>query len=353
MAGPESLIEFSDVQRNQSHALAVLLLARTYADLLKQIRSRQSLSLAYVGYEPRLLQLTESLSDCAGPESTEFFFEGRPEDKHHPSRPLEALATEKVDLAFIADVDGERERALTAGSRRLGPGVDPRTAFRQLRLLRLADAHWATAARCVPDSFNSCLNVHKLGVISLAICLAPLDGAVIECGSYLGGTAVWMALLQKALGRRRPLFAMDTFEGMPSPVEKDGSTVYQAGLFGGSNYDRVDGYIRAHGLSGDIRMIKGLVQHTFADVWKQADAVALALVDTDQYAGTRAALDEIVPRLRRNGLIIVDDTTVRGVDLAIQESMASVPQLRRVRLRRNFDLLYLETDSCFLSEPAD
>lgn len=352
MAGPEDVLAFNDIHRNQSNALAVLLLARTYADLLKQICSRQSLALAYVGFEPRLLQLTESLRDCAGPESTEFFFEGRPDDNRHPSRPLEALATEKIDLAFIADVDGEHERALAARCRRLRRDGAPPTTFHQLRLLRLADAHWAAAARCLPGSFNSCLNIHKLAVISLAAYLAPPEGAVIECGSFLGGTAIWMALLQQALGRHRPIFAMDTYEGMPSPVEKDGQTVFQAGVFGGSNYGRVESYICAHGLSDDIRMIKGLVQHTFADVWKQADAVAMALVDTDQYSGTRTALEEIVPRLRRNGLIIVDDTTVRGVDLAINETMSSVPQLRRIPLRHNFDVLYLETDACFLSEPA-
>jgi predicted O-methyltransferase YrrM len=353
MAGAEIPQDFNDIQRNQSNALGVLLLAATYADLLKRIHSRRSLRLAYVGYEPRLLGLTEAMCDCAGPESTEFFFEGRPDDIYHPSRPLEALAMEQVDLALIADVDAERERSLSARCRRLGPGGDPRSTFYQINLMRLADAHRATAARCLPGSFNSCLNLHKLAVISLATYLAPLDGAVIECGSYLGGTAIWMALLQKALGRRRLLFAMDTFGGMPNPVEQDGSTIYQAGLFDESNYDRVKGYIGAHGLSDDIRMIKGLVQHTFADVWKQTHAVALALVDTDQYAGTRAALDEIVPRLRRNGLIIVDDTTVAGVDLAIKETMSSVPQLRRVPLRRNFDLLYLETDASFLSDPAD
>src|SRR5215469_12132509 len=109
----EHLTEFNDVQRSQFNALRVLLLARTYADLLRQVRSKRSLALAYVGYQPRLLELTEALSDCAGRESTEFFFEGRLDDIYHPSRPLEAMATEKVDMAFIADVDDEQERELT------------------------------------------------------------------------------------------------------------------------------------------------------------------------------------------------------------------------------------------------
>lgn len=349
----ENLSALNDIQRSQSDALHVLLLARTYLDLLRQIRSTRSLDLAYVGYEPRLLGLTEAVFDCAGPESTEIFFEGRPDDIYHPSKPLETLITGKVDLAFIADVDGQRERELTLRCRRLLQGGDLQAGLHYLRLLRLADAHQTAAARCVPGAFISCLNIHKLAVISLATYLAPLRGSVIECGSYLGGTAIWMALLQQALGRKRTIFAMDTFEGMPSPVEQDGATIYQAGLFEQSNFSRVETYIRAHGLSSEIRLVQGLVQHTFADVWKQTDSVAFALVDTDQYSGTRAALDEIVPRLEPNGLIIVDDTTVAGVDLAINESMATFPHLRRVSLRRNFDVLYAETDAGFLSEPAD
>lgn len=348
----ENRSTFNEVQRSQSDALDVLLLARTYTDLLKQIHSKRSLDLAYVGYEPRLLGLTEALLDCAGPEATEVFFDGRPDDIYHPSRPLEALATGKLDLAFIADLDSQHERELMLRCRRLAQGGDLSASFHHLRLLRLADAHQATAARCVPGEFISCLNVHKLAAISLAAYLAPLRGSVIECGSYLGGTAIWMALLQQALGRERAIFAMDTFEGMPSPVEQDGSTIYQAGLFEQSNYRRVESHIQAHGLSSEIHLVPGLVQHTLADVWKQTDSVAFALVDTDQYSGTRAALDEIVPRLELNGLIIVDDTTVGGVDLAIKEAVASFPRLRRVSLRRNFDLLYAETDACFLSEPA-
>ncbi|HJT33226.1 MAG TPA: TylF/MycF/NovP-related O-methyltransferase [Pirellulales bacterium] len=349
----ENLSAFNDIQRSQADALDVLLLARSYTDLLKHVRSKRSLDLAYVGYELRLLALTEALLDCAGPESNEVFFEGCPDDIYHPSQPLDSLVTGKVDLAFIADVDGQREHELTLRCRRLVQGGDLRSAFHHVRLLRLANAHQATAARCVPGAFISCLNIHKLAAISLATYLAPLRGAVIECGSYLGGTAIWMALLQQALGRERPIFAMDTFEGMPSPVEQDGTTIYQAGLFEQSNFSRVENHIRAHGLSTEIRLVPGLVQHTFADVWKQTGSVAFALVDTDQYSGTRAALDEIVPRLEPNGLIIVDDSTVSGVNVAINEAMARFQRLRRVSLRRNFDVLYAETDAGFLSEPAD
>lgn len=125
----ENLSALNDIQRSQSDALHLLLLAWTYLDLLKQIRSKRSLDLAYVGYEPRLLGLTEALLDCAGPESIEFFFEGRPDDIYHPSKPLETLTTGKVDLAFIADVDSQREHELTLRCRPLVQGGEIRAAF--------------------------------------------------------------------------------------------------------------------------------------------------------------------------------------------------------------------------------
>ena len=68
------------------------------------------------------------------------------------------------------------------------------------------------------------------------------------------------------------------------------------------------------------------------------------LLDTDQYSGTKGGLTIGVPHLLPKGLIIVDDTTVHGVDEAIKESQIEFPGLVRCNVLENFDLLYLRED---------
>lgn len=328
--------------------MQTLLLAKTYADLLAGGRGTRPARIAYVGNSPRLMWLTEAMADCVGGRSTASFFCGRNDDMFRPAQSLESLQPNELDVAFVSDVDPGVERKLLSSLQGLR---DTGARLPTIRPIVLSDAHASVSSCCLPDQFNTCLNIHKLAVISLATYLAPRDGAVVECGVYLGGTTIWMGLLQRALGVRRPLFALDTFSGMPAPVDQDGQTIYQAGTFAETSLERVARAYRSHGVSEDIEIVPGLVQETFPLVWRKVSSIALALVDTDQYAGTIAALREIVPRLCRNGLIIVDDTTLPGVEAAIEEAVAAFPQLRRIRLRHNFDLLYADTDANFLSEP--
>lgn len=345
----ETLNQVPPAWAARTSSLNVLLLARTYADLLMSVRNKKSLSLAYVGDDYRLLGLTEALSDCTG-FGSESFFAGKPTDTFRQSQLLSGLDVQSVDVAFLADSDPATENRLGRELRQLLSEGSSANTTRLLRLLKLADACESVARQCRPDCWISCLNPHKLAVISLAILLAPRTGAVIECGTYLGGTTIWMALLQRVLRIVRPLFALDTFEGMPAPIAQDGVTVYQQGLFSDNQFDRVEGYYRAQDVLSDIRMLKGLAQETLPQIWKHSEKVALAFLDMDQYAGTIAGLNAIVPRLQQDGLIIVDDTTVTGVDLAIRETLEAFPQLRRIPLRRNFDVLYASPGPGFLSE---
>jgi len=351
-----NLLEFhriNNTQVNMYNSLQILLIARTYCDLLMRIKSKPNLSIAYVGYDPRLLTLSEGISDCGGMGPTEMFFEGREDDYGHSSKPLEFLEINKFDALFIADIDKQKEDNLVVRLQELFENNNTQTIDHSIRIMRLVDAHIATSKKCIAKYYHSCLNIHKLAVISLATYLAPKQGAVVECGSYRGGTTVWISLMQRLLHIDRPIFALDTYEGLPAPVEKDGNTIWQEGIFNETSLRIVEKFYKKHGVSSNIHMIKGLIQQTFPEVWKRTEKIALAFLDTDQYAGTSSGLNEIVPRLSKYGLIIIDDTTCQGVDFAIKEAMTKFPRLRRISLRRNFDLLYVDNGNRIFSNFID
>lgn len=252
---------------------------------------------ALVSENPQLLRMSEVLHDSGFDIQ---FYGGNPDDVYHPSKPVSAI-TEKVILD--------------------GPGIP---------LSRLIQAHTEALNRM--DRTVSCLNPRKLSLIAAAIATTDPARPIVECGVYLGGTTIYMALLQEALGITRKIYALDTFEGMPAPTDKDlgGGFVYEAGTFTETRLDLVKRSYNSAKVGHLIEPVKGLCQDTIPNIAK--NGVSFALLDMDQYAGTKGALDCI--KLGKDDLIIVDDSTVHGVNNAINESSYT-----RRSLVHNFDLL--------------
>jgi predicted O-methyltransferase YrrM len=251
--------------------------------------------------------------------------------------PLSHLDPSNFDLAVVSDVDGAREDALVAETEQLLAGS---RGCSLVRLQRLAAAHMLALQHIQRGHFNTCLNPRKLSLIAAALYLTPREGAVVECGVYFGGTTIYMGLLQRFLGLSRPIYALDTFEGMPEPTAKDAGTVYRAGLFNDTRLSTVAGMCRLHGLDSAIRLVPGLIQDTLPRVLAECPTVAFAFLDTDQYAGTKAGLDHVLPAACQDALVVVDDTTVLGVDTAIAETVRTHSRLQRRNLSGNFDLLF-------------
>ena len=158
----------------------------------------------------------------------------------------------------------------------------------------------------------------------------------------MGGTTIQMALLQRALGLKRRIYALDTFEGMPEPTASDygGGMVYTAGMFADNRQGLVQSYYRKAGVEADIEIVPGLCQDTLPGIIAKTPHVAFAFLDTDQYAGTNGGLDMIGPVLRCGDVIVVDDTSVHGVDTAIREALARDAGLVRAPVLMNFDLVF-------------
>lgn len=143
----------------------------------------------------------------------------------------------------------------------------------------------------------SCLSPQSLASLLYYASRAP-EGAIVEVGVYRGGSAWHLAQLG------RPLYLFDTFQGMPEAGPLD--TANPVGKFSDTSAQAVHELIPA----------AHLVIGTFPDSlrWVKLPDVGFVHADADNYAVTRAILQEMPPRMVRGGVILFDDFMVDGCE---------------------------------------
>lgn len=169
-------------------------------------------------------------------------------------------------------------------------------------------------------TYLSPAKLDKLGQAVLDIERQGIDGAILEAGCALGGSAI---LLGTAKSITRPLRVYDVFGMIPPPSEKDDADVharYEVIASGKSRglkgqryygyetdlYQRVQRHFDTHGLDRDaqhIEMIAGMVEDTLV----VDGPVALAHVDVDWYQPVMTCLERVAPHLAVGGAIVLDD----------------------------------------------
>ena len=149
-----------------------------------------------------------------------------------------------------------------------------------------------------------------------------IDGAIVECGVWKGGSTMAIALTLKMLdAENRDLYLFDTFSGMSVPSDVDVSFINGAKAHEYfskarisedtsdwclSSLDEVKENMLSTGYQKDrIHFIKGKVEDTIPkDIPK---AIALLRLDTDWYESTKHELTHLFPLLKPNGVLIIDD----------------------------------------------
>lgn len=148
-----------------------------------------------------------------------------------------------------------------------------------------------------------------------------IDGAMVECGVWKGGSIMAMALTLTNLGdESRELYLYDTFSGMSAPsdvdvssdgakaddtfsqtkISEDSSNLYFSSL------DEVKENVFTTGYpKGKIHFIKGKVEDTIPT--KIPNEIALLRLDTDWYESTKHEMTHLFPLLKQNGVLVIDD----------------------------------------------
>jgi O-methyltransferase len=151
---------------------------------------------------------------------------------------------------------------------------------------------------------------------------AGLDGDVVECGVWRGGSSMLAALaLLERQDSARTLWLYDTFEGMTPPgeldVKYDGAPADQLLATQERSADAVNDWCVASledvhanmagtGYPADrVRLVKGKVEETIPA--EAPEAIAVLRLDTDWFESTHHELIHLYPRLVPGGVLIVDD----------------------------------------------
>ena len=174
-------------------------------------------------------------------------------------------------------------------------------------------------ARVQPFTMTSVERIHAAIRAVDAIVDHGIDGDVVECGVWRGGSMMAMAY---ALLRRgdltRTLYLYDTFAGMTAPTAKDvqydgtpaadvlASSPREAYVWAIAAQDDVRRNLESTGYPPErMRFIAGPVEETIPQTIP--DAIAILRLDTDWYASTQHELVHLYPRLRAGGILIIDD----------------------------------------------
>lgn len=132
------------------------------------------------------------------------------------------------------------------------------------------------------------------------------SGDVIECGSYEGATALFLAVLGGSNGVDQVVHLLDTFTGMPGVSSYDLGRVEGEHAAGPGAVDRIRAQARALGVDTVIRIHQGLFADTFA-AWGGSAAFRFAHIDANIYQSTYQACAFVHPRMSAGGIVVFDD----------------------------------------------
>lgn len=153
------------------------------------------------------------------------------------------------------------------------------------------------------------------------VCANNINGDIVECGVWRGGSAMLAALALRALGdSQRRLLLFDTYSGMTEPTHRDQDL---HGAAAAANWEdirsdphhpilclaslqEVQENLATTEYPEDLLVyVEGRVEDTLPE--HAPHQAALLHLDTDWYESTYHELKHLYPRLARGGVVLIDD----------------------------------------------
>ncbi len=135
-----------------------------------------------------------------------------------------------------------------------------------------------------------------------------IDGAIVEVGCYLGGTAAIAWQMLSRTGFEKRYVCVDTFGGfVGSHFERDvelGTPEGCRGLFADNSLEMVRRLLRHYGCER-VELIQADVTRLSPE--RLPEKISVGLIDVDLEVPVYEALRRVVPRLAPGGVVLVDD----------------------------------------------
>jgi O-methyltransferase len=178
-------------------------------------------------------------------------------------------------------------------------GIHPAYRMGWRRRIRLAlRMHRNTKQVASLTSFKA----HLAMAVKLLEIPPEVEGVVVECGCYLGGSTANLSLACEIAGR--DLIVYDSFEGLPSPDPGDKyGNAYTEGFLR-ADLERVKENVRRFGAIERCTFVKGY----FADTLPSHDRpIALAFLDVDLQGSLHDCVIHLWPHLTEKGYMFIDE----------------------------------------------
>ena len=162
---------------------------------------------------------------------------------------------------------------------------------------------WRSA---IPNSLVTPLNLYFLHELMARLGRLGIEGDVVECGVYRGGSAAVLGWSMMQLEGPRKLWLFDSFAGMPPASERDGEFSHKLeGEYVGSE-DQTRLLLERAGVpEGRYEIITGRFESTFPAV--TAPPTALLHVDCDFYEPVKLTLEKFYPAMPPGGFVVLND----------------------------------------------
>ncbi|MGH3567861.1 MAG: TylF/MycF/NovP-related O-methyltransferase [Pseudonocardia sp.] len=271
------------------------LLAEAETDLLDSRR------VGLLGLTPVTVELARDLALSGLADGLDGIYVAKPSTTLHLAaalRPLEELMDRRPDTLVVC-ADAEKEDLLAEALPYL-------TA--QTKLVIAGFAHYAfrepdfdqiTTELLVPTIANGYANclVHLYQCLRNAATLG-LSGAVVEFGTYKGGTAAFLAKVVQRLRQSWPVLTLDTFNGFPA--KRSALDMYDSPACEFRDAAAVADYTERLG----IELVIGDIVETAPSL--EDRRFVLSFFDTDNYSSAMAGLAVVQDRTEVGGAIVFD-----------------------------------------------
>ncbi|MBA2516043.1 MAG: class I SAM-dependent methyltransferase [Solirubrobacterales bacterium] len=242
----------------------------------------------------------------------------------------EAAKHQRTSERALAKLEREREASAVKLARVKGELDDLRRSYHLSGVgkkldLRVIDG-FSEIAHDVVAAGRTGMNYDRLYTLWQAVRAAPADAPVIEIGSYLGGSARFIAEALKAHGASPKFYVCDTFAGHAQTDPTIDTSHHDAGKFKNVSAEGTADYLSGYPA---LELVVGEIVDTSRQLTEHA--FGLVHLDVDVYPTTAFCLRFFAPRLTDTAVMVIDDygyTTCPGVKQAADEFVAEFPEFR-------------------------
>jgi O-methyltransferase len=156
---------------------------------------------------------------------------------------------------------------------------------------------------------------------------SKLYGAIIEVGTWKGGTTALIANRAAESGISDPIFACDTFAGVVKSSDVDGN--YRNGEYADASATEVEELVSKVG-APPVTILQGIFPDDTAHSIPVDMQFRLAHIDVDVYQSAKDCVEWIWPRLVIGGIVVYDDYGAyaeRGIAKYVNEQIPASDRL--------------------------